>query len=258
MDDTRRRFFIVNPGRCGSSLLAAIMADAGADFGMRVPDDWHPGEGELEHPTMVRAVRRFESAYAIGADRPAGWRRRWRWDAARHKGKRELRRALSEALWFKADGLDLVVRPALQLGYRPTVILNFRRFGPHAASLFLRRGHLTVETLAARYDRICRNGLMLLEVFGGAAVDYAELIDREETAWASGLARATGLERDRILEARARRLSQGQPADRELPVLDREAERLYEAMRFLSGTAISPSPPAERAWSHQETKLGRR
>jgi LPS sulfotransferase NodH len=32
----QRRYFILSAGRSGSTLLAAILADAGGDFGMRV------------------------------------------------------------------------------------------------------------------------------------------------------------------------------------------------------------------------------
>ena len=44
----QKRFFIVNPGRTGSTLLAAILADAGADFCFETPESWDPTTGDTE------------------------------------------------------------------------------------------------------------------------------------------------------------------------------------------------------------------
>ena len=44
-DNDNRRFFVVTVGRTGSSLLASILADAGADFGVQSEDKWDAGGG---------------------------------------------------------------------------------------------------------------------------------------------------------------------------------------------------------------------
>ncbi|MDX1711048.1 MAG: hypothetical protein R3316_07900 [Rhodovibrionaceae bacterium] len=252
MDNTheRLRIFIVNPGRVGSSLLSVIMADAGADFGMPAPREWQPGQGEMEHPEMTAAADGFARAHALSAEKPVSRLLRWRWDLERHRAKGRLAVALPKARFFKADNLDLAVRPALQAGYLPRVVLNYRRFGDHAKSLYLRRGHLSVDRLAARYERICANGLMLLYLFGGCAVEYEELADASQTAWAGALAEAMGLDRGRLLQAREARVSLRSRAgeDERPPVLVPRLESLYEEMRAYSGRAVAPSEPARRNW----------
>jgi hypothetical protein len=259
LDEPRLRVFIVNPGRVGSSLLSVVMADAGADFGMPVPEDWHPGLGEMEHPLMTAATEHFNRAHEICPDKPVRRLDRWRWDLERHRAKTRLKAALPQARFFKADHLDLAVRPALQAGYLPRIVLNYRRFGDHAQSLYLRRGHLTVEHLARRYERICANGLMLLHLFGGCAIEYEELADPTETAWATALAESTGLGHDRLLGARQSRVAPRPRAEaaEAPPVLAPRLERLYEEMRRYSGRAVEPSGPALRNWQRRQEQVQR-
>ena len=52
----RRRTFVLTFGRSGSSLLCALMSDAGADFGLAAPLQWDPRDGVLEGVRRVGAV----------------------------------------------------------------------------------------------------------------------------------------------------------------------------------------------------------
>lgn len=51
------RYLLVGAGRSGSSLLAAIMADNGADFHMPRVDDWNAGSGAYEHAEIATALK---------------------------------------------------------------------------------------------------------------------------------------------------------------------------------------------------------
>ena len=39
----RTRYLLLTPGRSGSSLLASLLADLGANFGLPAPGDWNRG-----------------------------------------------------------------------------------------------------------------------------------------------------------------------------------------------------------------------
>lgn len=252
--EERTRYFIVTPGRTGSTLLCVVLADSGADFGMAVPESWESGTGEMEHPELRAAVRHFAKAYRISSDKPVLFPTRYVWDLYRHLAKRRLARALRAARFAKAESLDLAVQPAFKLGYFPRVILNYRRFEPHALSRFQRRGHSSIEELIRYYDRVCRNGLLLLHLYGGCVVSYEELTDPSETGWASALAEVTGLEASSLLAARARRLkSHGEP-EPVYPLMAPSCEATFRELEKLRGRAIAPSSQALRSW---ERKLGK-
>src|SRR5271169_5616031 len=80
VDPERRRVFILSSGRSGSTLLASILADTGAEFGMRTPQQWDPGTGDLEHSDLHRMAAWMGYAYDLSVDRPGIGPRRYLWD----------------------------------------------------------------------------------------------------------------------------------------------------------------------------------
>ena len=65
MNDDKVRFIMVTTGRSGSSLLAAIIADAGGKFGFPSKDKWDPESGAMEHPLAQQASLLFRRAYYL-------------------------------------------------------------------------------------------------------------------------------------------------------------------------------------------------
>ena len=56
------RFLIVGTGRCGSSLLSAILARAGANFDMPLRAEWDRRSGEYEHPPPHKCTQMVRSS----------------------------------------------------------------------------------------------------------------------------------------------------------------------------------------------------
>ncbi len=248
-----QRFFVITAARTGSTLLSAILGDAGADFGLPTPTDWDRSGGELEHPELWRALRYFRSADAISTGRPRVGFARMRWNACRSLGKRRLRRALDAARYVKVYGGHELVRRAFKLGYFPTVILSYRRFEDQARSFGLMHAHATWESLRENYRHIYGNGLWLLDTFGGCVVSYEMLVDRRETAWAEPLSRVTGLSAERLLAARDRRCD-GPSRTVELAV-DPAMDRIHATIDVLKGKVIPPSDQALRSWRARAAHL---
>lgn len=245
--NSRERFFVVCAGRTGSTLLAAALGDAGADFAMPVPESWDTGTGDMEHRAIQRATHHLYQAHRICPEKPLGRIDRYRWDLHRHRAKTQIKRILAEARYVKSDNLDLAVHPAFQQGYFPRVILNYRRFEHHALSLFQMRGHSSIDWLSGIYNRVYGNGMMLLFLYGGCVVPYADLVDPEQDSWAGELAEVTGCSADTIRESRTRRSqSSGETADH--PVLDQTAHELFRTMEGLKGRVFPASPQALRSW----------
>jgi uncharacterized membrane protein YkvA (DUF1232 family) len=245
----RRRFFLVTPGRTGSTLLATILADAGADFCMASRDDWDIARGGwMEHSQIRSATNHFRLAFECSPNKPRGLLSRILWTYHRTAGKRCLKQALQQAIYVKALHLDLAVPFAIKLGYFPQVIVSYRPFGEHALSFSQMVINWSADALAATYNRTYRNSLLLLHSYGGCVVSYADLTDRSSTEWATALGQITGLPADKLLASRDRRLSAIRPAEADPLILDETAERSIAAIDALSGLALPPSPQALRNW----------
>ncbi|HXP76426.1 MAG TPA: hypothetical protein VN823_19960 [Stellaceae bacterium] len=247
LDPERRRVFILSSGRSGSTLLASILADAGAEFAMRTPEQWDPGTGALEHPELHRMAAWMGYAYDLSADRPGIGPRRYLWDFYRSMGKSRLRSLLRVARYIKGEGADFAVQPAFKMGYFPTIIVSYRRFEAFATSSGLMRGHSNLETLVKYYNRVNRNALLLLRMFGGCVVSYEPLSDVHDTSWAHPLATATGLQADALIAARNRRLRGSARRDEPQP-LDATTSETFASLDALRGLAIPPSAQALRSW----------
>ena len=158
MED-KRRFFILTLGRTGSSLLASILNDAGADFDGLDQSDWDRTGGAFEHPELIPIARELRKMDEIGSRRPMLLLPRLKWDMARHKMKKGLKELLPKVTYLKGD-LAPAVHWSARLGYVPTVILSYRKFGPLYKSI----GHMhpqLPEFHARQYVQSLRNGLGL-------------------------------------------------------------------------------------------------
>ncbi len=248
----RRRYFLITPGRTGSTLLASILADAGADFAIDSREEWDTARGGwMEHADIRRATNHFRLAFERSPSKPISPFSRLIWTYHRTSGKRYLRRALQQAVYLKAVNLDLAIPFAIKLGYFPQLIVNYRPFGAQALSSSQMLMSWSSDALAATYNRTYRNSLIQIYSYGGCVVSYADLTDRDRTAWASALGQVTGLSADKLLESRARRSKGNRSVEAELPVLDETTRQSVAAIDALSGLALSPSPQALRNWQRK-------
>lgn len=252
-DSERRRYFVLTAGRTGSTLLTAIMADAGADFAMPAPKDWDTARGgENELPEIQRAISHFRLAFELSPRKPLMPLAHWIWTWHRSLGKRYLKKALDKAIYVKSADLDWAVPYAIKVGYFPRIIVSYRPFGACALSFSQRLTIWSAETLAVEYDRTYRNAVLQMHAYGGCVVSYADLIDRARTEWAANLAEVTGLAADALLASRDRRVKSTQHDEVELPVLYQSAEQSFAAVEALSGRAFPPSPQALRNWARKK------
>jgi hypothetical protein len=250
-EDDRRRYFVLTAGRTGSTLLATILADAGADFGLPVPDRWHPGTGEMEHATLLRATKWMRYAHQLSPDRPPIGFRRYLWDVYRSFGKAQVKRLLAAARFVKGEDADFIVNPAFRMGYLPSVVISYRRFEDYAVSTAPMRGHTNLETLAAYYNRVNRNALLWLSVFGGCVVGHQQLSNADDVSWVEPLSAVTSLPAARLIEARGQRLGKSSPPV-EAKCFDHDAAETFEMIDALRGRVIPPGAQAQRSWRQKQ------
>jgi hypothetical protein len=247
IDHDLRRFFVISAGRTGSTLLSAILADAGAEFGMRPPSGWDRATGAMEHPDLLAACRRYAAADAISPAKPRGALRRYRWTLLRFLGKRRLRTGLAATRFVKVGHAHLLIRPVLKLGYFPSIVLSYRRFEDHAVSLGMMAANANLDQLVEQYNRINKSALWLLNMFGGCVVGYEQLVDPADRRWVEALAEVANLPAGALSAARDRRAAA--PSHHiEALCFDRTARQTFDDLEALRGLVIAPSAQALRSW----------
>ena len=224
--EAKTRFFIITAARSGSTLLSAILADAGGDFGMAIPKEWDRTGGDLEHPGLAPVFSCFSRAEMISKERPRFGISRLRWVLYRSYGKKKLHAVLSACRFAKHYNVYKLVRPAFKIGYFPKVILSYRQFEDQAVSFGLMHPHADWALLCNNYLEVYNNGLWLLNTFGGCAVAYEEVVDLENCSWAQPLADVTGLPIAKLIGARDRRVAHS--PHRLATGIDEQTKGIYE------------------------------
>lgn len=238
------RCFLLSTGRCGSSLLAAILTEAGADFGERYTGQWNERTGAFESFAIGRATAHYQRSLALRRDSHLSkwrmWRRKWH----RGLGQLYLRRALGRAPFAKC-GDSAIPLLARKLGYRPSVVFLYRHYVDQTFSAHQRHGSDYVELMDKYFSRNA-TALMTVQFYGGCVVSYEEITHPDETAWAGALAQATGLDRERILASRAKIVRpQPPPAPRIVPP-DARADALLVQLADFKGRYVEPDRLAQR------------
>lgn len=234
------RYLLLTPGRCGSTLLASFLADSGANFGVAAPSNWNRAGGAMESHDMRNAAKYFRFATTVLSQNPSSRIARYRRTYFGYRAKRFLRRAVERAYYFKTtNGLFLTVRPLVGMGIWPSIIVNYRKPDQW---LFSERTVPIAQSLS-RYARILNNSWYLMQIYGGCAIDYDELVDPRNTEWASALARVTGLSAPELLASREKRL---RPITESAvpPIHHPEAQRIYEVLGKMRGQFVEPHPSA--------------
>jgi len=234
--DSNERYLIVGIGRCGSSILSAICANAGADFGMPTQKHWNRDSGAYEHPAMLEAFRASRSAAKLKESLlPEAFGRRY----YKTKTKRKLAHALREATFLKTLGQYQLTPLVYKLGYTPKLIVVYRQVPDFLASKFRRSGD-GVNSLLERYVNIYRTHLVQLSLYGGCAVSYEEITDPSETEWAHVVSSVTGLSEAALLESRDAIVQERRtPQDTSLFVTDEASHEVYEKLTTLRGRVIA-------------------
>jgi hypothetical protein len=242
MEDSKTCFLVIGTGRSGSSLLSAILADAGANFAMGTVKSWNPSWGEYEHSLLHVAeawrsrIRRIRAS--VLPDRLTA--------LCEPRMKQALAQLFDEADFAKSIPLVGMVDEIYRLGFKPVLIVNYRAFQEYARSILLSRSFWDMPKLMEQYVATYSTAILQLEIFGGCTIGYDELVDPGETAWAQALSEITKIPQERLLEHRSQRVNVNSSANKrpesilDKSLLDPRIALLYEALSSLKGRALPP------------------
>lgn len=232
----RVKFLNVSTGRCGSTLLSAILAHAGADFGMGNNKEWNRASGDYEHPDLDTAYKWHRAGQFIHQEI---WPFNRLSNICRTKRDRAIRSVFDNVKYAKTIELVHLIQPIEKLGYDFRIILTYRDFEGFARSWYRRFGW-NMSRLKEYYLTINQTGLLQLKIYGGCAISFEEITSPETAEWATALEELTGLEENKLLEKRDELLRKPRHKPLNEP-LHSETQRLFDKLEGLQGTVVKPS-----------------
>lgn len=207
-DPGDERFLIVCTGRDGSTLLSAILAAAGANFGEPEKRDWDPRGGAYESWAAARASAHYNRFIDLNED---SFLSRWmRLKRRYHRlwAKTLAKRYFSRVHFAKIGAAHRFPQLVRLVGFRPVIVLLYRDYHTQFASAFVRKPFSYGE-LADKYFSTLATGLISLSLYGGCILRYEEVIDPSARDWADRLGGACRIAPKRLLDARAAILKRG-------------------------------------------------
>lgn len=218
-----RKVFILGPPRSGTTLLSAILANAGGRFALDPVDHWNPKAGELEHPLAIQA--------SVQIDRSEKWK------PISHSLSRHFENKAQDCLARLLKVADFVKYPprsekfpvlGVRLGYDPSCVVIVRPFLEFALS-FLRMKNLDWLELESLYRQNLFTSVLLARQFGGCVIRYHDLVNLDTGRWLAPLSEATGLEKH-LLEVAARKLVTPRKMEAPKVAIDRELDELLASI----------------------------
>jgi hypothetical protein len=217
-----KKFFVLGPPRSGTTLVSALLAHAGAEFGVDKVATWDTASGEFEHPLAIKTSV----------------------ECARAERFRPLSRSLScffekrasENMSALLKVADFVKYPpmsekfpliAKQLGYQPVCIVVVRSFLGFASSM-LAKNNLNWDELERLYRQSLFTSLLLREQLGGCAIRYEELVGSECGDCLRILEKTSGLPGEALILAAGQLVRKRSEARSQLEI-DKSVDELLKA-----------------------------
>ncbi len=239
MTTDKDKYLIVTTGRSGSNLFAAICADAGANFDIPGLPQQNRMNFRSEHLTLIAAYKWFSRAQKISKSLlPSALGQRF----CEIMMKARLSEVLGRATFLKSAILVWMVHPIYQLGFRPHILVAYRKFSGYCFDKYKKNGWKAPELLDT-YTSVYSTALLQLKMFGGCTVSYEEVSNPAETDWARAVSRVTGLDEQRLLQSRDKLIQPGNPIEDGLVYADDRVQAIYAQLLALKGTVIRPGNP---------------
>lgn len=238
------KYLIVGTERSGSTLLSAILANSGADFGIAKGKDWDRASGDYEHKILVGTYKHLKRALLFKkySDRLTARENR--------KIIARLVRLYSKVAFSKYPPLSEYLPSHIKkAGFDLRLICVIRKFNDFAISRISKKGG-SFDDCKQAYLSTYQTSLLNLSLYGGCIVCYEDVIDLEKVGWATVLESTCHLNSKNLLAERQQLVK---PTFLENKIqsinLDQSCTKLYSEYKKLS---MSYFPPA---YVKQHTKI---
>ena len=192
------KYLILGTGRCGSSLLAAILDHAGANLGMESKSGWEHSRGYYEHHLVHEAEKWYSRAQKIRQSLiPELFGYKYCMEKCRVCFS-ELFKAVD---YVKSTNLHGLVHMVNAMGYNPSIIGLWREPLPTIYS-HSKKSQKTSTVALRQWHETNQNILLLMNIYDSCLIKFEHLQDLNNEDWVYPLARLTGLQARSLLEAR--------------------------------------------------------
>lgn len=226
------KFLIIGNPRTGSSLLASVLAGAGANFGVK-DQQWNRKSGAFEHPLLINTykyLKRMKSSKSY-SDRLSRYYSK--------KVCKNLNTLYNQVDFAKYPPLShMLPYYCKKAGHEIRVIVSYRKFEDFATSMMIKDG-LTYEQLKKDYLEMNYSAIFLLNIYGGCCVSYEELTSMSDLEWIDNLAELCSLEAELIsqeINGRKKVITSSNP----IQINDSECDKVYELLQKYKGKLLSP------------------
>ena len=229
------KYLVAGGKRTGTTLLCAILANAGADFGFPRDREWFRGSGDYEHDIMIdnyKYLKRARMAQPVSDS-----------FAARQQRKIEanMKELLSQVDYIKYPPLSQYLPIHMKrAGFDVRLLITIRHFNTFALSAVAKSGGAFSE-LKDIYLDTYKTNLLNLYLYGGCAVLYEDIVDHEKTDWSERVSQVTGIAAAELLKARDELIkpTKSRNAIGEVTI-DRDCDELYATYAELSTKIFEP------------------
>lgn len=231
MKNETYKYIICGTERSGSTLLSAVLANAGANFGMSLKTDWNRNSGAFEHTTLINMIKYFKRKELYGnfSDRLKLF--------FENKIIQQIKNGLGEEVTYLkypiySEQQAYYVRKS---GFQPRLIMTIRKFEEVAQSQLYKHGGNYLD-LKNYYIDTLSTCILELKNYGGCIISYDELTNLNERKWADRITQITGLSKNLLIEKRDTLLKPIKQ-NNQIDFIDEDCEKLYQqAIKISSKT----------------------
>lgn len=222
----KKRYFVVGTGRCGTSMLAAIIDSVGGNFANIRRKAKNGRGGYFESDNLVLAYKWYKRANLLTDPVPDLIRR-----FCRSRADRYLKKNLKTTIWHKFPHFHYHIGEVKRLGYTPVIVGVWRDLWPMAIS-FHKKNRISADPAIKHWLEVNLNLLFLLTIYPGCLVKFEDIMNHESDIWRKEISRVTEFKVDDLLEARKKIVDDRlhHSPELRLDVLPEEASKLHDAL----------------------------
>jgi hypothetical protein len=230
------KYLVVGTERSGSSMISAILANSGANFGFDKNREWNRGSGDYEHELIVGNYKNLKRYVLLKnfSDRLKAWQSK-----LIISNMRDLYSSVDYAKYPPLS--EYLPKFVLKAGFEPKLLVVIRKFNDFAVSRISKNGE-DFKKAKEVYLNMYQTTFLNLAIYGGCIVRYEDVVNLDSTEWASCLSEATGIDCQELINMRNDLVM---PTLNSHPVmelvLDDQCERLYEIGKGLANNYYLPN-----------------